>query len=499
MINKFKKQYQIQSKDITQYKKGVYKIHYDSNTKIVNDSKLIIVTSTTPTKSGIGKTTTSIRLNDKLNQMGIETLLCLREPSLGPVFGIKGGAVGFGQSMIEPSNDINLHFSGDFHAITSATNLIASVIDNHIFQGNQLGIKTILFARCLDVNDRSLRNIEIEGNKYKFVITAASEMMAILVLSLNELDLRNRIDNIIIGLDENNKFIRLKELYCTDAILICLKDAIHPNLVFSKRGNPVLVHLGPFANSSLGYNSLIATSLALKMSKLVISEVGFGSDLGFEKYVDLISPIIKRESITILVTSIQGLKETTSSLTLEDGISNLQFHYQNITNSNQLCVICLNIYPNDTLKDINLFMELTKDKLVGISSEKAIHPYQGIESIIAQLSSNSYKIPSSNQPSNSYLENAVQTAKNVYLSKLNIKETKVSQANILPSKVIFAVSPYVYWNQLETKEIDITKLVFWGGANLVSIYTKGIVVLPGINNDARLFKMKYRKYDDFDI
>ena len=241
--------------------------------------KLILVTSINPTPYGEGKTTLSIGLTDSLNKINENAIAVLREPSLGPVFGRKGGAIGGGKATIEPSVDINMHFTGDFHAITASNNLLCAIVDNHIYQGNELGIEKVNIKRCMDVNDRSLR-----GN---FVITTASEMMAIFCLATSLSDLKRRIGNIIVGFTHEGKEIYARDLHAEDACTILLKDAINPNLVQTGYGNPAIVHGGPFANIAHGCNSIIATKLGMSISDYVITEAGFGSDCGAVKFFDI--------------------------------------------------------------------------------------------------------------------------------------------------------------------------------------------------------------------
>ena len=266
--------------------------------KIKNDRKgnLILVTAISPTPYGEGKTTVSIGLDDALCRLGKNSILALREPSLGPVFGMKGGATGGGYSQIVPMEDINSHFTGDFHAITTANNLLCAAIDNHLYHGNTLNIdpKTITFSRCLDMNDRALRKVEIGLSSDKeikreehFNITAASEIMTLFCLASNREDLKERMNQIVIGYTYEGAPVLAKDLHITGSMMAILKEAIKPNLVQTLEGNPALVHGGPFANIAHGCNSLIATKLALKLSDYVITEAGFGSDLGAEKFLDI--------------------------------------------------------------------------------------------------------------------------------------------------------------------------------------------------------------------
>ena len=332
------------------------------------EGKLVLVTAITPTKAGEGKTTTSIALTDGMNLIGVPSLLCLREPSLGPVFGIKGGATGGGKASVIPSEDINLHFTGDMHALTSSINLIAAIIDNHIFQGNELGIdpNKIIWKRALDMNDRALRSVTVMQDEKKgtprhdeFVITVASELMAILCLALDENDFIKRTNNIIIAYDFNDKPVRLEQLHISNAILKLMHNAFNPNLVQTMEGNPAIIHGGPFANIAHGCNSLIATKLALRLSPVVITEAGFGADLGAEKFLDITCPTgnMKPDAV-VMVATIRALKmhggqpfeelEQENVEALLNGVDNLKQHMENIAKYDVPCVVCMNHFESDT-------------------------------------------------------------------------------------------------------------------------------------------------------
>jgi len=345
------------------------------------DGKLILITAITPTKFGEGKTTMSIALNEGLNLLNYKSMLCLREPSLGPVFGLKGGATGGGKVTIEPSEDINLHFTGDMHALTSSINLISAIIDNHIYQGNELRIdpNKIIWKRALDMNDRELRDIEIglldkDGIKRidHFEITVASELMAILCLSNDEDDFINRINKIIVAFDYDDNPVYLKSLNITNAILKLMKEALKPNLVQTSENNPCFVHGGPFANIAHGCSSLIATKLALKLSPIVITEAGFASDLGAEKFFDIKCRVGNlKPNACVLVATIKALKlhggESYDNLNLEninalkDGFKNLEQHYYNLKKFGIPIVVCINHFNNDTDNEINTLISLCKD------------------------------------------------------------------------------------------------------------------------------------------
>ena len=335
-------------------------------------ANLILVTATNPTPYGEGKTTVTVGLSDGLARIGKCVCAALREPSLGPVFGIKGGATGGGYSQVTPSEDINLHFNGDFHAITSANNLIAAMLDNHIHHGNALNIDParVVFKRCMDMNDRSLREIEIgleKSNKFTrkdgFVITAASEIMAILCLATDLKNLKERVENIVVAYDKEGGLVRAKSLNCADAVCVLLKEAIKPNLVQTLEGTPVLIHGGPFANIAHGCNSVIATKTALNLAGYIVTEAGFGAELGAQKFLDIkcrtagLAP-----KCVVLVSTIRSLKYNGGCD--KDGISqpnlealklggeNLKAHIENLKNFNQNVIVALNKFASDTDDEI---------------------------------------------------------------------------------------------------------------------------------------------------
>ena len=335
-------------------------------------ANLILVTATNPTPYGEGKTTVTVGLSDGLARIGKRVCAALREPSLGPVFGIKGGATGGGYSQVTPSEDINLHFNGDFHAITSANNLIAAMLDNHIHHGNALNINParVVFKRCMDMNDRSLREIEIgleKSNKFTrkdgFVITAASEIMAILCLATDLKNLKERVENIVVAYDKEGGLVRAKSLNCADAVCVLLKEAIKPNLVQTLEGTPVLIHGGPFANIAHGCNSVIATKTALNLAGYVVTEAGFGAELGAQKFLDIKCRTVGlAPKCVVLVSTIRSLKYNGGCD--EDGISqpnlealklggeNLKAHIENLKNFNQNVIVALNKFATDTGEEI---------------------------------------------------------------------------------------------------------------------------------------------------
>ena len=345
------------------------------------DGKLILVTAINPTPLGEGKSTTSIGLVDAMCQLNKKALGALREPSLGPVFGVKGGAAGGGYAQINPMADLNLHFTGDLHAITSANNLISACLDNHIYQGNELNInpERIVWQRCMDLNDRALREVvvaqeakkEDKGRKESFNITVASEIMAILCLAKDMEDLRSRVDNLILAYTFDDKVVTVKDLGITGSVLVLLKDALKPNLVQTLENNPILVHGGPFANIAHGCNSIMATRLGLKLSDYLITEAGFGADLGAEKFLDIkCREAGLKPSAVVLVATIKALKyhggvdakecKLPNLDALKQGIVNLEKHIDTLNKFKLPFVIALNRFDTDTIEELEWIDEWAK-------------------------------------------------------------------------------------------------------------------------------------------
>ena len=380
-INEIAKQLDIEDEDIELY--GKYKAKISNPEKYYNksDGKLILVTAMSPTPLGEGKTTISISIADGLRRIGKKSILALREPSLGPVFGIKGGATGGGYAQIVPMEDINLHFTGDIHAITSANNLLSAMIDNHIYFGNELKIKEVVWKRCVDLNDRQLRKIEtglsgeskIVPRMDGFDISVASEIMAILCLSENIKDLKEKLGNIIIGYNHNNEPVFAKDLKAEGAMAVLLKDAIKPNLVQTLEYTPALVHGGPFANIAHGCNSIIATKLGMKLADYTVTEAGFGADLGAEKFLDIKCRKANiKPNVVVCVATIKALKYhggapkeeilNENFECLQKGMENLYKHVDNLQNKFGLNVIvAINKYNTDTKEELEFVQkELTK-------------------------------------------------------------------------------------------------------------------------------------------
>lgn len=498
------------------YGKYKAKINY-KNIKTKKDSKLILVTAISPTPYGEGKTTVSIGLNDALCLLNKKSVLALREPSLGPVFGMKGGATGGGYSQIVPMEDINLHFTGDFHAITAANNLLASAIDNHLYFGNELNIdpESITFFRCLDINDRALRTIEIGKSMAKevpreehFNITAASEIMTLFCLAKDEEDLRKRLDEIVIGYTFDKKEVYAKDLKVTGSMLTLLKDAIKPNLVQTLEGNPAIVHGGPFANIAHGCNTVIATKTALNLGDYVVTEAGFGADLGAEKFLDIKCPSAElAPNAIVLVATLKALKYN-AGVEKEDilkenveavriGSCNLEAHINNLKSYNIPLVVCLNKYKEDTDAEINALKEICENlgvslevstayvdggkgavnlakKVIEIasSSSKINHPYALSDSIMTKIESITKKIYHANNVS--YSDIALEKIK-------NLENTKYAKYPICIAKTQYSLSddPKMLGNPKDF-EVTVRDVRLYAGARFITILLGDIMTMPGL-------------------
>ena len=392
-IEKIADKIDIPNEELENYGKYIAKVSYHLIDKDrINKSNLILVTAISPTKSGIGKTTVSIGLSMAMNRLGHKSVLALREPSLGPCFGMKGGATGGGYAQVLPMDKINLHFTGDFHAITSAHNMIAALLDNYLYQHHDEGfaLKEVLWRRVLDVNDRNLRTIatglgpKTNGllSESGFDITPASEIMAILCLATDEEDLRRRIDNILLGITLDNKPFCVKDLGVGGAITVLLRDALNPNLVQTIEGTPAFIHGGPFANIAHGCNSVLATKMAMTFGDFVVTEAGFGADLGAEKFIDIkcrkagIQP-----RLTIMVATIMGLKmhggmqvgdpENGCCEHIRKGLENLDKHIANMQHMGQSVIVTLNRFGSDTDEEITIVSEHCKEKGIGFALNEA--------------------------------------------------------------------------------------------------------------------------------
>ena len=482
---------------------GKYKAKITLLTK--NNSKkgkLILVTSINPTPYGEGKTTVSIGLNDGLRQLGEKSIAVLREPSLGPVFGIKGGATGGGYAQVVPMEDINLHFTGDFHAITTANNLISAAIDNHIYFDNKLDLdpNRILFRRCIDLNDRALRNISIPERTERVQITAASEMMSILCLAKDIEDLKRRVDNILIGFNKSNKPVYAKELNISGSVATILKDAIYPNLVQSLENNPILIHGGPFANVGQGCNSIIATNLGLELADYVVTEAGFGSDLGAEKFFDI---KCRKDNLTpncvVIVATIRALKhhDITGESNLEKGLLNLQAHIDNMLNYTKNIIVTLNKFTADTTDEINTVKEFVEKQNIEFSTNDV---YQKGGKGALELAKKVIKISSKETDFNLLYDDSLSikekidaVAKKIYHTKkinyTNDSLEKIKEIEHLGYRnypICIAKTQYSITDDAKLlgypkdHEITVSDVALLGGSEFIVVYLGKIMTMPGL-------------------
>lgn len=488
--------------------------------------KLILVTAMNPTKYGEGKTTVSISLADALNVIKGKTALALREPSLGPVFGIKGGACGGGYSQIVPMEEINLHFTGDFHAITSANNLLSAVIDNHIFQGNKLNIKKVVWQRCLDVNDRALRKIKIlSKNKdcertEEFVITAASEIMAILCLSENLTDLKTRLSNILIGYNAQGKEIFVKDLKVEDSLTALLKEAIKPNLVQTLEGTPAFVHGGPFANIAHGCNSVIATKTALSCSDYVVTEAGFGAELGAEKFFNIKcrKTNLNPHCIVLVVTARSvkynaGISDeyiNQENLTaIQNGFVNVERHVKNLQSFNKQIVVAINKFNFDTKREIDLIKELcNKLNVKAVECEGFEKGSKGAMQLAKQvlnvLETPNQKINYTYELTDNVKTKIEKIAKNLYgASKVTFSKTAQEQiknieknSNYSKYPICIAKTQYSFSSNEkllgapENFSFNIQQVNIKSGAQFIVVVCGKTILMPGLNKNPNAEKIK---------
>ncbi|MBO5138483.1 MAG: formate--tetrahydrofolate ligase [Bacilli bacterium] len=490
---------------------GAYKakVRYDS--KVPNNGNLILVTAINPTPLGEGKTTVSIGIADALRKLGKKSILSLREPSLGPVFGMKGGATGGGFSQIVPMEDINLHFTGDFAAIEACNNLLCAAVDNHIYQGNELRIKDVLVTRCLDVNDRSLRSISYGDVDSSFVITAASEIMALFCLANSFEDLRARLGNIVVGIDYDNNYVFARQLGIVGSLLALLKDAFNPNLVQTLEGTPCFVHGGPFANIAHGCSSVVSLKTALNYGEYVITEAGFGADLGAEKFFDItcrssgLNP-----SAVVIVATIRALKYNggvskehvllRNAEALQKGFDILEVHIDNIKRFNSNIIVCLNKFDSDYEDEVVIVEELCKSigadfalstaymdggigaidvakKIINLdNSSKLSLLYNNDMSIIDKINSicvNVYRADSVN-----YSDIAIER-----ISEL--EKNNFSNLPICVAKTQYSLSDNSNNVGITTGfSVTVSDVKLYNGAGFITVYLGNILTMPGLPKEA---------------
>lgn len=510
----------IEDEELEQY--GKYKAKIDSKKlcerlKNKKDGNLILVTSINPTPLGEGKTTMAIALADGLTRIGKNAMLALREPSLGPVFGVKGGATGGGYAQVAPMEDINLHFTGDIHAITSANDLLAAMIDNHIYFGNELGFDKVTWKRCIDLNDRQLRKIRTGLSEEKniieredsFDISVASEIMAILCLSTDINDLKRRIANIIVGYNKEGETITAKDLHAEGALTVLLKDAIKPNLVQTLEYTPAIIHGGPFANIAHGCNSIIATKTAMKLADYTITEAGFGSDLGAEKFLDIKcrKANLKPDAV-VCVATIRALKyhggqakeevkqENLEALTR--GLHNLNRHIDNLKNKFGLNVIvAINRFSTDTDAEIELLSSALKQQGVEMSLVES-HQKGSIGAVdlankIVELVKKTENFKYIYEDGDSIKNKIEKVAKNIY-GAINVEysEKAISQIEKIEKMgysqlpVCIAKTQYSFSDDpknLECKEpfsLHVNEISLKAGAEFIVAITGKIMTMPGL-------------------
>lgn len=481
------------------------------------DGKLVLVTAINPTPLGEGKTTMAIGLADGLRRIGKKSVLALREPSLGPVFGIKGGATGGGYSQIAPMEDINLHFTGDIHAITSANNLLSAMIDNHIYFGNELGFDRVTWKKCVDLNDRQLRAVEtgLSGEKNVvprrdgFDISVASEIMAIFCLATDIQDLKRRIGNIIVGYNKENKPITAKDLHAEGALTVLLKDAINPNLVQTLEHTPAIVHGGPFSNIAHGCNSIIATKMAMKLGEYVVTEAGFGADLGAEKFLDIKcrKAEIKPDAV-VCVATIKALKyhggmpkeeiKNESIEALERGVNNLIRHVDNLKNKYGLNVIvAINKYTHDTEKEIEFLRNKLQDLNISLSLveswEKGGEGAIDLAEQIVKLAEKESKLNYAYDLNETIKEKINDVATKIYgaegveyTEEAEKKMQEIEKMGFGNLPVCIAKTQYSFSDDsknLECREpfkIHISDIILKSGAEFIVVITGKIMTMPGL-------------------
>ena len=513
--------------DYEKYGKYKAKLGLEYADKKKENSKLILVTATNPTPSGEGKTTLNIGLSMALNKLGKNAISVLREPSMGPSFGRKGGAAGGGYSQVLPMDEINLHFTGDFHAITSAVNLVAAILDNHIYQGNEKNIdpKQIVWRRCVDLNDRALRNIVIGmGNRTdgvtredKFDITVATEMMAVLCLATSIEDFKDRVSKMIVAFDYDNNPVTVDDIRATGSVAVVMKDALKANLVQTTENTPAIIHGGPFANIAHGCNSLLATKTALGIADYAVTEAGFGADLGAEKFNDIkcrlggLAP-----DATVIVTSIRSLKYHAGMAFdnladenldyLKIGFKNLRIHIENMKKFGKNIVVAINKFATDTDEEIKLLKELTQD--LGVDAvETTVFTDGGQGGVelaekVVELCENDnnfkylYELDLPIKEKIETIAKEIYRAKGVVYSKKCEKEIKkIEKLGYSNLPICIAKTPYSLSDDdkinitCDDYEINIRDIRVNAGAGFLVVYTGNVLTMPGLPKAANAYNI----------
>ena len=526
-IKEVAKELDLTEDDLDLYGKYKAKLNDSILNKKNHNGNVILVTAITPTKAGEGKTTVSIGLAQALKKLNKNVCLALREPSLGPVMGLKGGATGGGYSQVHPMVDINFHFTGDMHALTTANNLISAVIDNEIYFNSDLKLdpNRVVFRRCLDVNDRTLRSVKVgQGSKIngverndEFRITVASELMAVLCLSKDLADLENRLNNILIGYNYDGKEVYLKSLGITGALLITLKDAIKPNLVQTTEGVPAIIHGGPFANIAHGCNSIRATNFARHLADIVVTEAGFGADLGMEKFLDIKARVtgINPKCIVLIATiralkmhggvELENLKNENIDAMIE-GCKNLERHIQTIKNFNKKFVVAINRFYTDTDSEIKALEEYLENKgykyaLTEIYSKGGSGGIKLAEEVLSLMDSNDelhYLYEKSDTLENKIINISKKAygAKNVIFSDLAKEKLEYYQNNGFGDRLICMAKTQnsvtdnaKVLNAPTDFDITVRDISLSNGAGFIVAYTGKIITMPGLPEVPQAKKM----------
>lgn len=515
-ISEIARKYDIQDQELEPYGKWVAKIDssvYD-RLKDKPNGKLILVTAITPTPFGEGKTTMTVGLVDSLASIGKKVMGALREPSLGPVLGMKGGATGGGYAQVLPKEKINLHFTGDIHAVTTTHNFLSAAIDNSLHFGNplKLDVEKITWPRTLDMNDRAIREVETEFRKDKFIITAASEIMAILCLAKDIKDLRQRLGDILIGYDTEGNEVHARALNIIDAMIILLQDALKPNLVQTLEHNGVLIHGGPFANIAHGCNSIIATQTALKLADYVVTEAGFGADLGAEKFIDIKSRYLgETPSVVVLVATLRALKyhgmeEGLSDLqALKIGMANIEKHTSNLKKFNLPYVIALNKFENDPQEELDYLLNWAKENGHPISLAevflKGSKGGQDLAQKVVKLAEVKHEVKRLYDLSDDLFTKVTKIATNIYGATQVVyspkAQRKLQALNELyhDYPVCVAKTPLSFSNDPKRKgmphvfDLAIEDVRVSRGARFVVVLTKGIITMPGLPEVPNATKM----------
>ena len=492
------------SEDIITYGNYKAKVKLKENQEY---GKLVLVTAMSPTPFGEGKTTISIGLGDALNSIGRKSIICLREPSMGPVFGMKGGATGGGLSQVVPMDEINLHFTGDIHAITSANNLISAAIDNHIYFGNTLDIKKVFFKRCLDVNDRALRNVSLGTREENFNISSASEIMALFCLATSLDDLRERLGRIIVGVNSRDEFVYVKDLKLEGSLMALLKDAFNPNLVQTLENTPSFVHGGPFANIAHGCSSLIATKMALSMADYVVTEAGFGAELGAEKFFDIkcrVGGLVPDK--VVLVATIKALKYhggVKEDFIYEEnmeglirGFANLDKHCSNLAKFGVPVIVCLNQFPTDTVIELETFQKHCVEKGYNYTISNAYTMgSQGAIDLAQKVVEDSISQFNYLYDSNDTISNKIdKICTELYgASKINYTEKALGKMHTIEKNEMANLPICVAKTQYSLSddknkvgnptdfEVTVKDIQLYLGAGFITVLLGDIVTMPGLN------------------